>query len=66
MFAAGDVAEYPDRILGRRRIEHVDNAEQMGRQAGRNLTGADEDYAHTPYYTRRLDTRYEAVGTRRA
>jgi hypothetical protein len=43
-----DVAEYPDRILGRRRIEHVDNAEQMGRQVGRNLTGADEDYAHTP------------------
>ncbi|WP_336625978.1 MULTISPECIES: NAD(P)/FAD-dependent oxidoreductase [unclassified Microbacterium] len=64
VFAAGDVAEYPDRILGRRRIEHVDNAEQMGRQAGRNLTGADEDYAHTPYYYSAVfDTRYEAVGT---
>ena len=64
VFAAGDVAEYPDRILGRRRIEHVDNAEQMGRQAGRNLTGADEDYGHTPYYYSAVfDTRYEAVGT---
>lgn len=64
VFAAGDVASYPDRILGRRRVEHVDNAEQMGRQAGRNLAGADEPYAHTPYYYSAVfGTRYEAVGT---
>lgn len=64
VFAAGDVADYPDRILGRRRVEHVDNAEQMGRQAGRNLAGADEDYTHTPYYYSAVfGTRYEAVGT---
>ncbi|PZU32723.1 MAG: FAD-dependent oxidoreductase [Microbacterium sp.] len=64
VYAAGDVAEYPDRILGRRRVEHVDNAEQMGRQAGRNLAGADEEYAHTPYYYSAVfGTRYEAVGT---
>ena len=64
VFAAGDVAEYPDRILGRRRVEHVDNAEQMGRQAGRNLAGAGEEYTHTPYYYSVVfGTRYEAVGT---
>ncbi len=64
VFAAGDVAEYPDRILGRRRVEHVDNAEQMGRQAGRNLAGAGGEYTHTPYYYSVVfGTRYEAVGT---
>lgn len=64
IFAAGDVASYPDAILGRRRIEHVDNATTMGRQAGRNLAGADEPYTHTPYfYSVAFDDRYEAVGT---
>lgn len=64
VLAAGDVASYPDRILGRRRIEHVDNAQQQGRTAGRNLAGADEAYEHTPfYYSVLFGNRYEAVGT---
>lgn len=64
IFAAGDIASYPDAILGRRRIEHVDNASEMGRQAGRNMAGADEAYSHTPYfYSALFGTRYEAVGT---
>lgn len=64
IFAAGDIASYPDAILGRRRIEHVDNATAMGAQAGRNLAGADEPYDHTPYfYSVVLGNRYEAVGT---
>ena len=63
VFAAGDVAEYPDRILGTRRVEHVDNAQQQGRQAGRNLADADETYDHTPmYYSDVFDMGYEAVG----
>ncbi|WP_144761612.1 NAD(P)/FAD-dependent oxidoreductase [Curtobacterium sp. 9128] len=63
VFAAGDVAEYPDRILGTRRVEHVDNAQQQGRQAGRNLADADETYDHTPmYYSNLFDVGYEAVG----
>ncbi|MDM7892147.1 NAD(P)/FAD-dependent oxidoreductase [Curtobacterium caseinilyticum] len=63
VFAAGDVAEYPDRILGTRRVEHVDNATQQGRQAGRNLADADETYDHTPmFYSNVFDTGYEAVG----
>lgn len=63
IFAAGDVAEYPDRILGTRRVEHVDNAQQQGRQAGRNLADADETYDHTPmFYSDVFDMGYEAVG----
>ena len=63
VWAAGDVAQYPDRLLGRRRVEHVDNATTMGRQAGRNLAGADEPYAHTPFfYSDLFELGYEAVG----
>ncbi|MEV7769372.1 FAD-dependent oxidoreductase [Microbacterium sp. NPDC086615] len=64
VWAAGDVASYPDRILGRRRVEHVDNANEQGRAAGRNLAGAAESYTHTPYYYSAVfGIRYEAVGT---
>lgn len=64
VWAAGDIASYPDRILGRRRVEHVDNANAMGRAAGRNLAGAAEPYTHTPYYYSAVfGIRYEAVGT---
>ncbi len=63
VWAAGDVARYPDRLLGRRRVEHVDNATTSGRQAGRNLAGADEPYAHTPFfYSDLFELGYEAVG----
>ncbi len=63
VLAAGDVAEYPDRILGTRRVEHVDNAKAQGRQAGRNLAGAGEPYTHTPmFYSNVFDLGYEAVG----
>ncbi|RMI04875.1 NAD(P)/FAD-dependent oxidoreductase [Cellulomonas triticagri] len=63
VWAAGDAAQYPDRILGRRRVEHVDNATTMGTQAGRNLAGADEPYTHTPFfYSDLFDLGYEAVG----
>lgn len=64
VWAAGDVAEYPDRILGRRRVEHVDNAETMGAAAGRIMAGSEETYDHTPmYYSDVFDHGYEAVGT---
>lgn len=64
IWAAGDVASYPDRLLGRRRVEHVDNANAQGTAAGRNLAGAAESYTHTPYYYSAVfGIRYEAVGT---
>jgi len=68
VFAAGDVASYPDAILGRRRVEHVDQATVSGRAAGRNMaaavTGAPlEPYTHTPFfYSDIFDLGYEAVG----
>jgi 3-phenylpropionate/trans-cinnamate dioxygenase ferredoxin reductase subunit len=64
VYAAGDVANYPDQILGRRRIEHVDNAKQMGGAAGRIMAGSTEVYNHTPYYYSNVfDISYQAVGT---
>ena len=68
VFAAGDVASYPDAILGRRRVEHVDQATVSGRAAGRamaaSLTGQPpEPYSHTPFfYSDIFDLGYEAVG----
>lgn len=63
IYSAGDVANYPDRILGRRRVEHVDNAQQQGGVVGRIMAGSDERYVHTPsYYSDVFDLGYEAVG----
>jgi NADPH-dependent 2,4-dienoyl-CoA reductase/sulfur reductase-like enzyme len=40
IYAAGDIAAYPDRILGGvRRVEHWDAAVAQGRVAGANMTG---------------------------
>lgn len=64
VYAAGDVANYPDAILGRRRVEHVDNATEMGKAAGRNMAGAAEPYSYTPYfYSDIYDDGYQAIGT---
>lgn len=64
IYAAGDVANYPDAILGRRRIEHVDNATEMGKAAGRNMAGAGAAYTYTPYfYSDVYDDGYQAIGT---
>lgn len=63
VYAAGDVARYDDALLGRRRVEHVDNAEAMGKKAGRNMAGADEAYDYTPiFWSDLFDNGYEAVG----
>lgn len=64
IFAAGDVANYPDAILGgRRRVEHADAARAMGRAAGRNMAGAAEPYRYLPmFYSDLFDLGYEAVG----
>jgi 3-phenylpropionate/trans-cinnamate dioxygenase ferredoxin reductase subunit len=64
VFAAGDVARFPHHLLGRMmRVEHEDNALRMGKQAGRNMAGADESYTHSPYfYSDLFEFGYEAVG----
>jgi 3-phenylpropionate/trans-cinnamate dioxygenase ferredoxin reductase component len=64
IFAAGDVAMFPHPTLGKHmRVEHEDNALMMGKQAGRNMAGANETYGHTPYfYSDLFELGYEAVG----
>ncbi len=63
VYAAGDVALYPDALLGRRRVEHVDHAEKSGEHAGKVMAGADEAYDYTPFFwSDILDAGYEAVG----
>ena len=63
VYAAGDVASYPDVRLGQRRVEHVDNAEKMGEAAGRNMAGKKTAYETTPMFWSDLyDDGYEAVG----
>jgi NADPH-dependent 2,4-dienoyl-CoA reductase/sulfur reductase-like enzyme len=64
IFAAGDVAAFYNPALAKRiRIEHEDNANTMGRIAGRNMAGASEPYHHLPFfYSDLFDLGYEAVG----
>ena len=63
VYAAGDVASYPDARLGRRRVEHVDQAEKSGEAAGRAMAGEDTAYTHTPFFWSDLfDAGYEAIG----
>jgi NADPH-dependent 2,4-dienoyl-CoA reductase/sulfur reductase-like enzyme len=45
IYAAGDVANYPDPIFGkRRRVEHWGHAEYCGQLAGQNMGGAKNKY----------------------
>ncbi len=64
IYAAGDNALFPcpalDKIV---RMEHWDNALNQGRQAGKNMAGANEPYRYLPYFFSDLfDFGYEAVG----
>jgi NADPH-dependent 2,4-dienoyl-CoA reductase/sulfur reductase-like enzyme len=62
--AAGDVANFHNPALGTRmRVEHEDNANTMGRQAGRNMAGEPANYRHLPFfYSDLFEQGYEAVG----
>ncbi len=64
IYAAGDVANFPCQPLEKRlRFEHEDNAEAMGRAAGRNMAGRSEVYRHLPFfYSDLFELGYEAVG----
>lgn len=64
IFAAGDIIEFTDPLLGRRHVEHVDNAEQSGAVAGENMAGGTATYDYTPlFFSDIFDDGYEAVGT---
>lgn len=64
IYAAGDVAQFYNPALGKSiRVEHEDNANTMGRAAGRNMAGKSEPYHHLPFfYSDLFDLGYEAVG----
>lgn len=51
VFAAGDVAQYPDPIFNQlRRVEHWDNASSQGWHAARMMLGQREPFIHVPYF----------------
>ena len=64
IYAAGDVARFFNPALNKQiRVEHEDNANTMGRMAGRNMAGASERYTHLPFfYSDLFELGYEAVG----
>lgn len=68
IFAAGDAANFFNPLLDKRiRVEHADNANAMGKQAGRNMADAGESYDYLPlFYSDLFDLGYEAVGELRS
>jgi NADPH-dependent 2,4-dienoyl-CoA reductase/sulfur reductase-like enzyme len=64
IWAAGDVARYPDQVFHRRlRREHWDNAVEQGRVAMRNMMGKLQPFIHVPYFfSDAFDLSYEFWG----
>ncbi|XP_033216403.1 apoptosis-inducing factor 1, mitochondrial isoform X2 [Belonocnema kinseyi] len=64
LWVAGDAACFYDIKLGRRRVEHYDNAVISGRLAGENMTGAGKPYKHQSMFWSDLglEVGYEAIG----
>ena len=64
IYAAGDAANFYNPLLDKRiRVEHSDNANSMGKQAGRNMAGAGERYDYLPFfYSDLFDLGFEAIG----
>ncbi len=65
IYAAGDIALYPDRVLGGvRRVDHWATARQQGLLVGANMTGKKRQrYDHIPNYQSELfDLQIQFVG----
>jgi NADPH-dependent 2,4-dienoyl-CoA reductase/sulfur reductase-like enzyme len=65
IFAAGDIALYPDRVFGSvRRLSHWDSAREQGKIAGQNMTGKKRiKFEYVPYFFSELfDLSFEFFG----
>jgi len=64
LYAAGDVANYPDSIFKkRRRVEHWDNAVSQGQHWARVVLGDRKPFVHVPYFFSDVfDLSYELWG----
>jgi NADPH-dependent 2,4-dienoyl-CoA reductase/sulfur reductase-like enzyme len=64
VYAAGDIANYPDTIFGkRRRVEHWDNAVSQGQHWAQVVVGERQPFVHVPYFFSDVfDLSYELWG----